>query len=72
MLVSTGSDAPYMAYYAGINSYSTVGKEVKIKREPNFLGGIVDAQGFRALKGKGMSTPENVYYKGNSDLIIIS
>ena len=59
MLVSTGSDAPYIAYYAGVNSYSTVGKEVK--RDGN-LGGIVDAQ-FGQLKGFG-SYAENVYLKG--------
>ena len=48
-----------MAYYAGINSYSTVGKEVK--RDGN-LGGIVDAQ-FGQLKGFG-TYAENVYLKG--------
>ena len=69
MLVSTGSDAPYMAYYAGINSYSTVGKEVI--REGN-LNGIVDAQ-FGQLRGHGLYA-ENVYLKGqfrlnNSKLI---
>ena len=59
MLVSTGSDAPYTAYYAGINSYSTVGKEVI--REGN-LDGIVDAQ-FGQLRGHGLYA-ENVYLKG--------
>lgn len=59
MLVSTGSDAPYTVYYAGINSYSTVGKEVL--REGN-LNGIVDAQ-FGQLRGHGLYA-ENVYLKG--------
>ncbi len=59
VLVSTAPDAPYLAYYAGINSYSTVGKEVK--RDGN-LEGIVDAQ-FGQLHGYG-SYAENVYLKG--------
>lgn len=59
MLTSTGTDTPYIAYYARINSYSTKGKEVI--REGN-LNGIVDAQ-FGQLKGHGLYA-ENVYLKG--------
>ncbi|MDD4778849.1 MAG: hypothetical protein PHV53_11260, partial [Fermentimonas sp.] len=59
VLVSTGTDAPYLAYMSGINSYSTVGKE-KI-RQGN-LAGIIDAD-FGQLFGHGLYA-ENVFLKG--------
>lgn len=59
VVASTGSDTPYLAHYAGINSYSLVGKEVI--RQGN-LGGIVDPH-FGQLQGHGLYA-ENVFLKG--------
>lgn len=59
VLVSTGPNAPYLAHYARINSYSLVNKEPV--RQGN-LEGIVDAQ-FGQLHGHGLYA-ENVFLKG--------
>lgn len=59
MIVSTGANSPYTAHLAGINSYSTAGKEVV--REGN-LSGIVD-EVFGQLSGYGLYG-QNVYLKG--------
>lgn len=59
VVASTGSDTPYWAHYAGINSYSLIGKEVI--RQGN-LGGIVDPH-FGQLHGHGLYG-ENVFLKG--------
>ena len=59
VVASTGSDTPYLAHYAGINSYSLIGKEVI--RQGN-LGGIVDPH-FGQLHGHGLYA-ENVFLKG--------
>lgn len=54
-----GEDAPYTAYYSGINSYSL--KDKLVTREGN-LNGIVDKD-FGALKGYGLYAT-NSYLKG--------
>lgn len=59
MLVSAGTNSPYIAHYAGINSYSTTGKEVL--REGN-LSGIVDPD-FGPLSGHGLYS-SNAFLKG--------
>ena len=59
LLVSAGANSPYIAHYAGINSYSTEGKEVL--REGS-LSGIVDPD-FGPLSGYGLYS-KNVYLKG--------
>lgn len=59
MIVSAGNNSPYIAHYAGINSYSTTGKEVV--REGN-LEGIVDSV-FGQLSGYGLYG-QNVFLRG--------
>lgn len=59
LIASTGGNTPYIAHYAGINSFSLEGKEVV--REGNLLG-IVDAD-FGNLTGFGLYS-NNVYLKG--------
>lgn len=59
MIVSTGANSPYTAHLAGINSYSTEGKEVT--REGN-LSGIVDDV-FGQLSGYGLYG-QNVFLRG--------
>lgn len=59
MLISAGANSPYIAHYAGINSYSTEGKEVL--REGS-LAGIVD-EDFGPLSGYGIYS-NNAYLKG--------
>lgn len=54
-----GEDAPYTAYYSGINSYSL--KDKLVTREGN-LNGIVDKD-FGQLKGYGLYAT-NAYLKG--------
>lgn len=59
LIASTGGNTPYIAHYAGINSFSLAGKEVV--REGN-LQGIVDPD-FGQLSGYGLYS-KNVYLKG--------
>lgn len=59
LIASTGGNTPYIAHYAGINTFSLVGKEVV--REGN-LQGIVD-EDFGQLAGYGLYS-NNVYLKG--------
>lgn len=59
ILASTGGNTPYIAHYAGINTFSLVGKEVV--RDGN-LSGIVDAA-FGSLSGYGLYS-SNVFLRG--------
>ena len=59
LISAYGSDTPFVAYYAGINSFSLSGKE--IMREGN-LNGIVDKD-FGQLQGFGVYM-QNAYIKG--------
>lgn len=59
LIASTGGNTPFIAHYAGINSFSLVGKEVV--REGN-LQGTVD-EDFGQLTGFGLYS-KNVYLKG--------
>lgn len=64
LIASTGSSSPYLAHYAGINSYSLAGKEVV--REGN-LSGVVDAV-FGQLSGYGLYA-NNVFLRGIFKLV---
>lgn len=64
LIASTGSSSPYLAHYAGINSYSLAGKEVV--REGN-LSGVVDDV-FGQLSGYGLYA-NNVFLRGIFKLV---
>ncbi len=64
LIASTGSNTPYLAHYAGINSYSLAGKEVV--REGNLFG-VVDAV-FGQLSGYGLYS-NNVFLRGIFKLV---